>query len=146
MDREFWDNVEIRDRKECWEWKKEKTNKYCTFKYQFIHWYVFTAFNGKNYPERINGFRTCVRHICSNRRCCNPYHLRFGTYRDNMKDRARARRVPDYLIRAIRLLRRKGISYREIVDQLGLNKKSRYAGISTVVHACKKIGVYSEIK
>jgi len=29
-----------------------------------------------------------VRHLCNNRRCCNPDHLDIGTHQDNMDDKA----------------------------------------------------------
>lgn len=31
-----------------------------------------------------------VRHLCDNRRCCNPEHLAIGTHKDNSQDRERA--------------------------------------------------------
>jgi hypothetical protein len=31
-----------------------------------------------------------VRHLCGNSRCCNPEHLKLGTHRENMADKARS--------------------------------------------------------
>lgn len=38
-------------------------------------------------------------HVCDNRRCVRPSHLRLGTYRDNTQDmlaKSRAQRGPDH--------------------------------------------------
>lgn len=40
--------------------------------------------------EMVTGFRVgdvVVMHECDNAPCCNPFHLRIGTHKDNMKDR-----------------------------------------------------------
>ena len=36
-----------------------------------------------------------VRHICFNKRCINPEHLRLGTDRDNLRDADRAKLTPE---------------------------------------------------
>lgn len=73
----------------CWEWQgAKKQNGYGHIKVNnkqvSIHRWVFIYIN-KYEPE-------VVMHICDNRSCINPEHLKGGTFADNNKDREAKRR------------------------------------------------------
>jgi len=57
------------------------------------HRAVWEVINGP-IPEGEGHHGTVVLHICDNRLCCNPAHLRLGTQADNVRDMdAKGRRV-----------------------------------------------------
>lgn len=71
---------------ECWSWNKSNTDTYQTImirrKNFFIHRLFWMLWHGQDIPKDM-----VVRHVgCSNKLCCNPYHLKMGTHADNMKD------------------------------------------------------------
>lgn len=71
--------------KSCWPWLGTITNLgYGQFKSNGVLWrahrLIYTIVNGDIPPEMV------VRHMCDNRRCCNPSHLEIGTHEDNMRD------------------------------------------------------------
>lgn len=73
------------DEKGCWVWGKSKTSAgYGQLtekgKYWTAHVYSFCCFNAIPNPGEV------VRHSCHNRACCNPSHLKLGSYKDNYKD------------------------------------------------------------
>lgn len=77
-----------------------------------------------DYLKRINGRKTCIRHLCNNKLCINPKHLALGTYTDNNRDTSmtgrRVKMTKDKLILAIKL-RKEGLTYREIGKEIGVN-------------------------
>lgn len=81
----FWSKVEVGSKNKCWNWKKSN--------HQFG--YGQFRFNGRSqtshrvalilYTNEINE-DLFVLHSCDNPRCCNPYHLRWGTPHENTQD------------------------------------------------------------
>ncbi len=74
-----------------------------------------------------------VRHLCHNRRCCNPAHLRTGTRLDNMRDSMRDGRVlrgvdrpdaklTDGQVLEIRSMRCGGVQQAEIARRFGVSQ------------------------
>lgn len=86
------DRVKISKRTGCWLWQKSTAAGYGQFgikrpnkklKVVRAHRFVYELVYGK-VPNKI-----LVRHVkCRNRRCCNPSHLKAGTYTDNYYDSA----------------------------------------------------------
>jgi len=84
----FWNNVDRTEGDDkCWIWKLScNTNGY-----------GYVRFKGKNFTTHrlafelfhkrkiIEGFY--ILHSCDNRKCCNPFHLREGTPKENMNDK-----------------------------------------------------------
>ena len=73
-----------------------------------------------------------IRHMCHNRACCNPDHLRVGTPADNAKDRQNAGRTtnaggPPKLSPTQQLeiiaARKAGITYRELEVRYGMTRQ-----------------------
>lgn len=65
----------------CWEWlgaKKEGYGLYCKTTTHRISYTLFKGIIPKN---------LVVMHICDNRGCINPEHLKLGTQQDNMNDK-----------------------------------------------------------
>ena len=78
-------NVIIDPVTQCWNWNKSITSAgYGQFtrnkKYWTTHTFVYTQIYGEISKGNI------VRHICHNRKCCNPNHLIIGTHKDNYND------------------------------------------------------------
>ena len=78
-------NVIIDPVTQCWNWNKSITSAgYGQFtrnkKYWTTHTFVYTQIYGEIPKGNI------IRHICHNRKCCNPNHLIIGTHKDNYND------------------------------------------------------------
>jgi hypothetical protein len=52
-------------------------------KQEFAHRYVYRIYNGEIPPHYV------VRHTCHNPKCVNPAHLKVGTHKQNMEDKAK---------------------------------------------------------
>lgn len=70
---------------ECWEWKGHRGNAgygvaYCQGLQLRAHRVAYMVAKG-DVPEGV-----LVLHTCDNPPCCNPAHLRLGTYLDNNED------------------------------------------------------------
>lgn len=84
MDR-IRNNIIIDALTNCWNWQKSVTSEgYGQLtenrKYWTTHRYVYTKICG-NIPDGM-----VIRHLCHNKRCCNPEHLAIKTQRDNWFD------------------------------------------------------------
>jgi hypothetical protein len=81
----FWDNVDIKTKDDCWNWKYGKAKGYgCSYyngKKQLSHRVAFYLSNGEIPEGKI------ICHKCNNPACCNPRHLYAGTKKDNAIDR-----------------------------------------------------------
>lgn len=91
-EKRFWSKVSIGKKRECWNWSASCTSHgYGYFslshyvdgehrKYILAHRFSLML---KLDTETLNGW--CL-HSCDNKACCNPNHLRLGTYYDNLND------------------------------------------------------------
>ena len=91
----LWSRIDVRGKNECWPWKGHVIDSgYGSYNY---------ADEGKSkriYAHRaiaeVQGVLTdpamVVRHLCGNRVCCNPAHLKQGTHKENAADRKAAGR------------------------------------------------------
>lgn len=105
----FWSLVEIRDFEDCWYWKgKSISQKGTGYGRIRIHNHVFHS-NQLSYIWLNNTIPdgnivlhsdVCMTNALNNfndgrksRLCCNPYHLRAGTYKENVQDTKRQGRM-----------------------------------------------------
>jgi DNA-binding transcriptional regulator YiaG len=65
----------------CWEWIGSKKNGYGLYGKTTAHRKSYELFNG-NIDKGL-----FVMHICDNRCCINPSHLKLGTNQDNVQDK-----------------------------------------------------------
>jgi len=100
----LWSKVDKRSENECWEWKGYKNadgygktwiNDRGYFAHRVIFDLAFPNIITLNAPKSTNKFGF-VLHTCDNPICCNPKHLWVGTHKDNMEDKKRKGRCPDY--------------------------------------------------
>lgn len=81
----FWEKVEIRSDKECWEWKacinKRGYGFFMLGRTSVVAYKCAWYFVKGDVPEGL-----LLRHTCDNTKCCNPYHLIPGTVQDNSDD------------------------------------------------------------
>lgn len=92
--KDFWDKVKVKGENECWEWQEGRWhNGYGRFKWNYQSWraHRFALFAVGELPNEAT---EVVRHLCHNRLCCNPAHLRYGTQKENMVDREALRKDP----------------------------------------------------
>lgn len=77
----FWDNIELIPFHSCWEWTGTKANGYgiiCSHKNnKYAHRISYEIHYGE-IPEGL-----VIDHICRNRTCVNPKHIRAVTQRIN---------------------------------------------------------------
>jgi hypothetical protein len=98
----FWEKVRVSDLNACWEWVGCcNSTGYGTLVYQgasctahrtaaFLVGLVDNVMAPKN--RKGWGF---ILHECDNPKCCNPVHMRVGTFSENQADAyARGRRAP----------------------------------------------------
>lgn len=82
----FWSKVRIPDSQaDCWEWQHTLNDNGYGRMSRFGKWipahrFAYEALNGP-IPDGL-----VIRHMCHNRRCCNPNHLLVGTAKDNAQD------------------------------------------------------------
>jgi hypothetical protein len=82
----FWSHIS--KQQGCWPWKTEQAAKYPRFSIggrkgnlYLASRIAFLLYYGFDPGDFL------VLHGCDNPRCCNPDHLRLGTYQDNTTDR-----------------------------------------------------------
>lgn len=96
MDR-FWSKVDRRGDDECWPWlgAKRKTGHGSFLLEGKVRSASAVALFLSGKPPRRG--KTQALHSCDNPMCCNPKHLRWGTYGDNIRDmveRDRGHKMP----------------------------------------------------
>ena len=123
----FWQKVDRRSEKECWEWTAScVTAGYGYFSYRLkpegAHRFSYLLHHG----EIPKGMFVC--HSCDNPKCVNPSHLFLGTNLDNVKDMVRKRihrfgerssrsKIPNKEIKKIKKLRKEGMSQRKKIGR-----------------------------
>lgn len=107
----------------CWIWNKSCNSAgYGQFMENKVYWlahrYSYACGN-----EVGDGL--VIRHICHNKKCCNPSHLRPGTHKDNWHD---SEQVHDKKSKAMRKIWRvNNVKYKTIRDasiKTGLSQSS----------------------
>lgn len=88
----FWSRVRILDQHQCWDWQAGFNSSKKGFEYGIFwipklgnvlsHRLALSFYRGKEVSPCLD-----VIHSCDRPQCCNPYHLREGTAKDNAKDR-----------------------------------------------------------
>lgn len=77
----------------CWKWKGAVRNEngYCQFVFRkktfAAHRFSYELYNGPILDNNI------IMHLCDNRKCVNPYHLKQGTNKENSRDMVKKKRV-----------------------------------------------------
>jgi hypothetical protein len=92
---------------------------------RLAHRWAYTHFIG-NIPEGM-----VVMHICDNRICCNPHHLKLGTQQDNLKDMnikkrhgVHPKRCTLEKLNEILWLKQQNIKVEDIARAVGYNKRT----------------------
>jgi hypothetical protein len=80
----IWARINILSPNECWEVVGKLRNGcgviMIDYKNYYAHRIIYEEIFG-SIPEGL-----LIRHTCNNRKCCNPNHLKLGTYQDNSND------------------------------------------------------------
>ena len=87
--RRAWSYVQQRGPSDCWEWQASRGTKgygQINFRAKVLlaHRVIWTISNNREIPEGM-----VIYHTCDNPPCCNPAHLKLGTYQDNALDACR---------------------------------------------------------
>jgi hypothetical protein len=100
----LWSKVDVKSENECWPWKGYKNEDgygrtWINDKGYYAHRVIFNL----AFPNRIqltapsnteeSGF---LLHTCDNPCCCNPAHLFVGNLADNMADKVKKGRSPNF--------------------------------------------------
>jgi len=141
----LWGKVNVRGEDECWEWQGFKNEQgYGRTWFGDRGYYAHRVIYNLVYPGRIfleaptrtdeKGF---LLHTCDNPACCNPKHLWIGTLQDNMDDKVKKGRLPDFSgdkgprckltmdqAREARKLRKQGKPVRELSILFGISLPS----------------------
>lgn len=77
----LWEQVDKRSPEECWPWRPPvRKDGYGRYRGKLAHRAVYEDVNGPLRPGEM------LDHICHNRRCVNPLHLRPVTNKQNMEN------------------------------------------------------------
>lgn len=85
---EFWSRVKRGSHEECWPWQGHISGTgYGKFYVGRPHGYFAPHRLAYKLATNNEVGDLCILHSCDFRACCNPAHLRMGTYLDNNRDR-----------------------------------------------------------
>ena len=141
----LWSKVDVKGEDECWPWKgfinHDGYGRTWIDGYgYYAHRVIFDLANPntitRSAPKSTDEFGF-VLHTCDNPICCNPKHLWAGTHKDNMDDKVKKGRSPDFSgdkgprckltmeqAKEARELRKNGASVRDLAEQFGLSLPS----------------------
>ena len=90
---DWWSRVDQRDDGECWMWKQSVGSHgygqtFDGITVRLAHRVAWALANGQQIPNDMT-----VDHICRNRTCVNPAHLRLLTNEDNARDNGQGRKT-----------------------------------------------------
>jgi hypothetical protein len=82
--------IQINPMTNCWEWTQRLTKGYGAIDYEtraYKHCQTQLA-HRVSYMVYVNPIEEnmVIRHMCNNKKCCNPDHLQPGTIRENVLD------------------------------------------------------------
>lgn len=141
----LWSKVEKRGPDECWPWRGFVNEggygrTWINDRAYYAHRVIFdlahpnTITREAPVSKQGTGF---LLHSCDNPVCCNPSHLRVGTYAENTADREARGRAPDYgadrgprckltmeQARYARELRKSGVSARDLAVRFSISLPS----------------------
>lgn len=141
----LWSKVDKKGEDDCWPWIGYKNkdgygrvqiNDYSYYAHRVIFNIVNPNVIELNAPKSTDeiGF---LLHTCDNPCCCNPKHLWVGTHKENMEDKVKKGRSPDFSgdkgprakltmvqARQARELKKNGMSTRDLAKQFGLSLPS----------------------
>jgi hypothetical protein len=88
LEERFWSKVDKREEDECWPWLRPLNHGYGRFSVKRVmHNAHRVAWEFENGPAPDEAH---IDHICHNRACVNPRHLRSTTVKENAENRAGA--------------------------------------------------------
>uniref|UniRef100_A0A6H1ZWW3 Putative homing endonuclease n=4 Tax=viral metagenome TaxID=1070528 RepID=A0A6H1ZWW3_9ZZZZ len=80
----FWSKVKTGSENDCWEWQASLSSGYGRFQYpsgeERAHRVAWKLSNNSDIPDG-----KIILHLCNNRRCCNPKHLKCSTRSENIR-------------------------------------------------------------
>jgi hypothetical protein len=141
----LWSKVDKRGEDECWNWKgfinhdgygRTWINDKGYYAHRVIYSLVYPNIINLNAPSSTDetGF---LLHICDNPSCCNPKHLWVGSHWDNMADKVKKGRSPDFSggkgprckltmeqAREARLFRKNGMTIPQLMEKFNLSRAS----------------------
>lgn len=120
----------------CWLWLGAKTkNGYGNFSpvtgtFVYAHQYSYALANGGVCESIGAAMRVVVMHLCDNKLCVNPEHLRVNTQQENIVDMFQKERKPGVLalemVAEVRRLAQHGMSNKAIAEYLHLSRERVY--------------------
>lgn len=121
---------------ECWECKNVRKG-YGVIRIQYREYYVHRLAFYLHYNYNPKGI---IRHICNNKKCCNPKHLIDGSYSQNSKDYQEtvipgAKSILYKYKEDIIEMFKNGVSYKKIGEKYGVST-------TTILLFLKRIGEY----
>jgi hypothetical protein len=141
----LWSKVDKHNEDECWNWKgfinhdgygRTWINDKGYYAHRVIYSLVYPNIINLNAPSSTDetGF---LLHICDNPSCCNPKHLWVGSHWDNMADKVKKGRSPDFSggkgprckltmeqAREARLFRKNGMTISQLMEKFNLSRAS----------------------